>query len=201
MGRPKTIFKTKLRSFINFMSREIFNASIKNLKDKRLIFDFNFKDEIIRLKIDIDYDAIVGGIYNEGFDIWGSSSDEDIQMYVRIYSHNFKYTSYNEFNASIREFLRHELEHIAQYLEINGKPDIYESGPATLIEEYLIQTHEIDAFLFGLNYKRKYLKTNMKDEIQSLLMRYYRLTDNNIADKIENIWYKRLKIILPHLVD
>jgi hypothetical protein len=201
MGRPKTIFKTKLRSFINFMAREIFNASVKNLKDKRLIFDFNFKNEIIRLNISIDYDAIVGGIYTEGFDIWGSSSDEDIQMYVRIYSHNFKNTSYNEFNAYIREFLRHELEHIAQYLDINGKPNIYDSEPTSLIEEYLIQPHEIDAFLYGLNYKRKYLKTNIKDEIQSLLMRYYRLTDNNIADKIEKVWYKRLKEILPHLVD
>ena len=37
------------------MARESFNASIKNHKDKKLNFDFNFNNDIIRLKVDIKY--------------------------------------------------------------------------------------------------------------------------------------------------
>jgi hypothetical protein len=195
MGRPKTIFKTKLRSFINFMSREIFNA-VKLNKTKTLLFEFNFNDTVIELKV-----AIKRVDIDTEFDIWGSSSDEDIDMNISISTKTFNKSNYNQFNAELREFLRHEMEHIGQYHEISGKEDIYGYPAATTELDYFTLPYEIDAFLFGLNYKRKYLKTNMKDEIQSLLMRYYRLTDNNIADKIENIWYKRLQIILPHLVD
>jgi len=195
MGRPKTIFKTKLRSFINFMSREIFNA-VKLNKAKTLLFEFNFNDTVIELKV-----AIKRVDIDTEFDIWGSSSDEDIDMNISISTKTFNKSNYNQFNAELREFLRHEMEHIGQYHEISGKEDIYGYPAATTELDYFTLPYEIDAFLFGLNYKRKYLKTNMKDEIQSLLMRYYRLTDNNIADKIKNIWYKRLQIILPHLVD
>ena len=55
MGKPKIIYKDKSRSFVNFMARESFNASIKNHKDKKLNFDFNFNNDIIRLKVDIKY--------------------------------------------------------------------------------------------------------------------------------------------------
>jgi hypothetical protein len=177
------------------MSREIFNA-VKLNKTKTLLFEFNFNDTVIELKV-----AIKRVDIDTEFDIWGSSSDEDIDMNISISTKTFNKSNYNQFNAELREFLRHEMEHIGQYHEISGKEDIYGYPAATTELDYFTLPYEIDAFLFGLNYKRKYLKTNMKDEIQSLLMRYYRLTDNNIADKIENIWYKRLQIILPHLVD
>lgn len=196
MGRPKIIYKNKLRSFINFMAREIFNSAIKGLRDKRLAYDFNFTEDVVRLKVDIDYYPSVGGLRN-GFDIHGSSSDEDIQVYITIYSHNFKNTSYNEFNAEIREFLRHELEHIGQYLEVPGKAEIYGLGPSNNIIEYLTQPYETDAFLYGLNYKRKYLKTDILDEIDILLRDYYKVT--NIW-AVKKIWIERLKIILPHTI-
>lgn len=198
MGSPVMIYKTKASSFINFIAREIFMTSIKKNKSKRLNFDFNFKNEIISLNTRIHYDKVVNGVYKDGFDIYGSSSEEDIEMYISIHSLDFKKDSYNEFNSSIREFLRHELEHIAQYLNVNGKPSIYDSYPTSLVDDYLTQPFEIDAFLYGLNYKRKYLKTNILDEIDNLLNSYYKIEDNITFEKIKTIWIERLKIILPH---
>lgn len=176
------------------MSREIFNAAKLN-KTKTLLFEFNYNDTVIELKI-----AIKRVDTDIEFDIWGSSSDEDIDMNISISTKTFNKSNYNQFNAEIREFLRHEMEHISQYLEINGKPGIYDSAPTTLIDEYLIQLHEIDAFLYGLNYKRKYLKTSIENEIHTLLNDYYKVNNKSIQ-KIKDVWNARLKIILPHLVD
>ena len=54
MGKPKIIYKDKSRSFVNFMARESFNASIKNHKDKKLNFDKinEISNEIIKERID-----------------------------------------------------------------------------------------------------------------------------------------------------
>jgi hypothetical protein len=200
MVRPKTIYKRKARSFINFISSNIFLNSIKGLKDRTLLFDFNYDNEIIRLKVSIQYFPIVEGIFHNGFDINGSSCDEDINMNICIYSHNFKNTSYNQYNAEIREFLRHEIEHLAQYHYVSKKPTIYGFSKAEgTLEDYLTQKYEIDAFLYGLNYKRKYLKTDIISEIDYTLKHYYSL-DVDLFDTVKEVWIKRLKEILPHTI-
>ena len=191
MGRAKIIYKRKLRSFINFMSREIFNA-VKLNKTKTLLFEFNYNDEVIELKVAIKRVGI-----DIAFDIWGSSSDEDIDMNISISTKLFSSKDYNQFNAEVREFLRHEMEHIGQYHEISGKEDIYGYTAATTELDYFTVPYEIDAFLHGLNYKRKYLKTNIIDEINDLLRNYYYVNDPVILDA----WINRLKIILPHTLN
>jgi len=191
MGRAKIIYKRKLRSFINFMSHEIFNA-VKLNKKKTLSFEFNYNDEVIELKVAIKRVGI-----DIAFDIWGSSSDEDINMNISISTKLFSSKDYNQFNAEIREFLRHEMEHIGQYHEISGKEDIYGYPAATTELDYFTVPYEIDAFLHGLNYKRKYLKTNIIDEINNLLKNYYYVNDPIILDA----WITRLKIILPHTLN
>ena len=191
MGKSKIIYKTKLRSFINFMSREIFNA-VKLNKTKTLSFEFNYNDEAIELKVAIKRVGI-----DIAFDIWGSSSDEDIDMNISVSTKLFSSKDYNQFNAEVREFLRHEMEHIGQYHEISGKEDIYGYPAATTELDYFTVPYEIDAFLHGLNYKRKYLKTNIIDEINDLLRNYYYVNDPVILDA----WINRLKIILPHTLN
>ena len=191
MGRAKIIYKRKLRSFINFMSREIFNA-VKLNKTKTLSFEFNYNDEVIELKVAIKRVGI-----DIAFDIWGSSSDEDIDMNISVSTKLFSSKDYNQFNAEVREFLRHEMEHIGQYHEISGKEDIYGYAAATTELDYFTVPYEIDAFLHGLNYKRKYLKTNIIDEINDLLRNYYYVNDPVILDA----WINRLKIILPHTLN
>jgi len=191
MGRSKIIYKTKLRSFINFMSREIFNA-VKLNKTKTLSFEFNYNDEVIELKVAIKRAGI-----DIAFDIWGSSSDEDIDMNISISTKLFSSKDYNQFNAEVREFLRHEMEHIGQYHEVHGKEDIYGYPAATTELDYFTVPYEIDAFLHGLNYKRKYLKTNIIDEINDLLRNYYYVNDPVILDA----WIARLNIILPHTLN
>lgn len=191
MGKSKIIYKRKLSSFINFMSREIFNA-VKLNKKKTLSFEFNYNDEVIELKVAIKRVGI-----DIAFDIWGSSSDEDIDMNISISTKLFSSKDYNQFNAEIREFLRHEMEHIGQYHEISGKEDIYNYPAATTELDYFTVPYEIDAFLHGLNYKRKYLKTNIIDEINDLLKNYYYVNDPIILDA----WITRLKIILPHTLN
>jgi hypothetical protein len=198
MGRTRIIYKKKLRSFINFMANETFLSATKNYKNKSLIFDFNFKNELIRLNVSIQHDLSVGGLSGNGFDISGSSSDEDIYMHILIYDRSFQKTSYNEFNAEVREFLRHEMEHIAQYHNCPGKAEIYGCPPSNNELEYFTQPSEIDAFLYGLNYKRKYLKTNIIHEINHLLHNYYRIRDLDMMIPIQNAWITRLKEILPH---
>ena len=64
--------------------------------------------------------------------------------------------------------------------------------------DYFTVPYEIDAFLHGLNYKRKYLKTNILDEINDLLRNYYYVRDHDIYVPILDAWITRLKIILPH---
>lgn len=191
MTKSKIIYKRKLSSFINFMSREIFNA-VKLNKTKTLSFEFNFNDEVIDLNISIKRVGI-----DIAFDIWGSSSDEDIDMNIYISTKIFNRSNYNQFNAEVREFLRHEMEHIGQYHEIPGKEDIYGYPAATTELDYFTVPYEIDAFLHGLNYKRKYLKTNIIDEINNLLRNYYYVNDPIILDA----WITRLKIILPHTLN
>lgn len=191
MGKSKIIYKRKLSSFINFMSREIFNA-VKLNKKKTLSFEFNYNDEVIELKVAIKRVGI-----DIAFDIWGSSSDEDIDMNISISTKFFSSKDYNQFNAEIREFLRHEMEHIGQYHEISGKEDIYGYPAATKELDYFTVPYEIDAFLYGLNYKRKYLKTNIINEINNLLKNYYYVNDPIILDA----WIARLNIILPHTLN
>ena len=58
--------------------------------------------------------------------------------------------------------------------------------------------YEIDAFLYGLNYKRKFLKTNIIDEITYLLRHHYYIRDLDTFIPIQNAWINRLRIILPH---
>jgi len=173
------------------MSHEIFNA-VKLNKKKTLSFEFNYNDEVIELKVAIKRVGI-----DIAFDIWGSSSDEDINMNISISTKLFSSKDYNQFNAEIREFLRHEMEHIGQYHEISGKEDIYGYPAATTELDYFTVPYEIDAFLHGLNYKRKYLKTNIIDEINNLLKNYYYVNDPIILDA----WITRLKIILPHTLN
>ena len=191
MGKSKIIYKTKLRSFINFMSREIFNA-VKLNKTKTLSFEFNYNDEVIELKVAIKRVGI-----DIAFDIWGSSSDEDIDMNIFISTKLFDKKNYNLLNAEIREFLRHEMEHIGQYHEVYGKEDIYGYPAATTEIDYFTVPYEIDAFLHGLNYKRKFLKTNIIDEINDLLRNYYYVNHPVILDA----WIARLNIILPHTLN
>jgi hypothetical protein len=97
MAKAKIIYKRKLRSFINFIATEIFRASTKNLQNKKLRFDFNYNDEIIKLIITIQHSLSVGGLAGTGFDINGSSSDEDITMDVYLFNRSFHKTSYNDF--------------------------------------------------------------------------------------------------------
>jgi hypothetical protein len=198
MAKAKIIYKRKLRSFINFIATEIFRASTKNLQNKKLRFDFNYNDEIIKLVITIQHSLSIGGLTGTGFDTSGSSSDEDITMDVYLFDRAFHKTSYNNFQASIREFLRHEIEHIGQYHSISGKTEIYGYPASTTPLEYLTQPYEIDAFLQGLNYRRKYLKTNINDEIDYLIKNYYNIQDDNIFNIIKEKWTARLKEILPH---
>ena len=198
MGRPIIIYKKKLRSFINFIATEIFRASIKNYQNKSLTFEFNYIDEIVQLNISIQHDLSVGGLNGNGFDINGSSSDEDITMDIYLYDRSFQKTSYNDFHAATREFLRHEIEHIGQYHEIFGKAEIYGHPSSTNELEYFTQPYEIDAFLHGLNYRRKYLKTNIQYEIEYLLQDYYNIRDENTFCLIKESWINRLKEILPH---
>lgn len=198
MVKAKIIYKRKLRSFINFMATEIFRAAIKNRQNKKLFFNFNYNDEIIKLNITIQHNLNVVGLSDIGFDINGSSSDEDITMDVYLFDRAFHKTSYNDFQASIREFLRHEMEHIGQYHEVPGKIEIYGYPASTTPLEYFTQPYEIDAFLYGLNYRRKYLKTNINDEIDYLIKNYYNIQDANIFTIIKEKWILRLKEILPH---
>jgi len=198
MVKAKIIYKRKLRSFINFMATEIFRAAIKNGQTKKLFFNFNYNDEIIKLNITIQHNLNVGVLSDIGFDINGSSSDEDITMDVYLFDRTFHKTSYNDFQASIREFLRHEMEHIGQYHEVSGKTEIYGYAASTTPLEYFTQPYEIDAFLYGLNYRRKYLKTNINDEIDYLIKNYYNIQDANIFTIIKEKWILRLKEILPH---
>ena len=193
MGKPITIYKRRLRSFVNFMSREIFNSCKKN-KNIRLAFQFNFKDEIIDLLVSIKKEDL-----SISFDIHGSSSDEDIKMDVILSKHLFSKKEYNKLNAELREFLRHEMEHIAQYHD-SAKAEIYGYSASTNELEYFIQPFEIDAFLHGLNYKRKYLKTDMIVEIDNLLLDYYKLEDEDTVESIKAAWMNRLEEILPHTI-
>lgn len=195
MGKSKIIYKRKLSSFINFMSREIFNA-VKLNKKKTLSFEFNYNDEVIELKVAIKRVGI-----DIAFDIWGSSSDEDIDMNIFISTKLFNKKNYNLLNAEIREFLRHEMEHIGQYHEVHGKEDIYGYPAATTEIDYFTVPYEIDAFLHGLNYKRKFLKTNIIDEITHLLRHHYYISDLVTFLTIQNAWIARLNIILPHTLN
>jgi hypothetical protein len=90
------------------------------------------------------------------------------------------------------------MEHIGQYHEVPGKTEIYGYAASTTPLEYFTQPYEIDAFLYGLNYRRKYLKTNINDEIDYLIKNYYNIQDANIFTIIKEKWILRLKEILPH---
>jgi len=177
------------------MSREIFNA-VKLNKKKTLSLEFNYNDEVIELKVAIKRVGI-----DIAFDIWGSSSDEDIDMNIFISTKLFDKKNYNLLNAEIREFLRHEMEHIGQYHEVPGKEDIYGYPAATTEIDYFTVPYEIDAFLHGLNYKRKFLKTNIIDEINHLLKHHYYISDLGTFLTIQNAWIARLNIILPHTLN
>jgi hypothetical protein len=145
----------------------------------------------VEVDVDIKYVELPEGMNHSisgGADIGYDDEDEmilDIHLELLI-DPNDTPNSYSDIVATLKETLRHEMEHILQYINPNKEQrEEYETG-----FEYLTSTHEVPAFVQGLYKKAKTIKKPlilvMKDSLDEKVYDG-EITDEEINDVLE-VW-------------
>lgn len=163
------------------LSRGLFNVIKHNEKTFRATFEFPFyndnEKEHDSALILITAKIVYNKNYERGFEIEAfkeaeTKKGEDLWINFLI-TLNPKYfpMAYNDLNAEIKEILRHELEHVSQYVaSVSGKEELINvyKDPTTFAE-YLLLADEIVAFAKGFNTKAKTKRSTIRQEMENYL--------------------------------
>jgi len=98
------------------------------------------------------------------YSISGDAGEDDIQVKI-IYNPESFPESFNDLNAEIKETVRHELEHLAQY-NFPNKESFEKYKGNIPFYKYLTLTHETPAFVRGLNKRAKFKKISLRDAFE-----------------------------------
>jgi len=93
------------------------------------------------------------------YSIEGDAGEDDIQIKITYNPESFP-ESFNDLNAEIKETVRHELEHLAQY-NFPNKESFEKYKGKIPFYKYLILNHETPAFVRGLNKRAKFKKISL----------------------------------------
>jgi hypothetical protein len=155
----------------------------------------------------VDYDLTYNFIPNDedgfDYDVYGDTTEGDEDKLDELtlnieYNINSIPNLLNELIADVKNTLRHELEHIAQF-NIQGKVEPGEEEQEDLyIVDYLTSPDEVEAFVQGLYKQAKTQKLSLSQVIEDYL-------DQNIDDferkedydRVYNTWINWAKENLP----
>ncbi len=176
----KTLLNEGVGELVTDLSRRIVNY-IKSGKGNYYT-DRMIEGYLVEIDVEIKYVTLPSGINHSiggGADIGYDEEDEmilDIHLELLV-DPNETPNSYSDIVATLKETLRHETEHILQYINPNKEQrEEYEDGFG-----YLTSRHEVPAFVQGLYKKAKTIKKPlilvMKDDL------YEKVYDGVITDE------------------
>ena len=131
------------------------------------------------------------------FVVDGEADDDTMQVKI-IYNPNRFPEAYNDLNAEIRDTIRHELEHIAQFNFSKGvNPGGTPKKSTQTWYEYFTSDVEIPAFAQGLYKNAKFKKISFSKAVKNFLLNYIdTLTDEEEATIIKT-WTDYAKENIP----
>jgi len=186
-----------IESEVQFLSREIFELFKQNLGkpfEAGEIEGYIEGGEVV-----LEYEVTVEFIPNTdipGFSFDASADDEDIEIEITYNPGSFP-TEFNNFNAELKETLRHEIEHITQFgFELKGGFEQYK-GKIDFYK-YLQLTHEIPAFVRGLYKRAKVKKMSLVDTFDEFFEEYEESFNNpEEINQVRNVWLNWARLNLP----
>ena len=200
------INETQYRELINesdrFTPTELSRQIVKYIKLRKRNY---FTDRVIGgqevdIDVDIKYRKLPEGMNHSisgGADI-GYDEEDDMVLDINlelIIDPNETPNSYIDIIGTLKETLRHEIEHILQYINPNKEQsEDYEGG-----FEYLTSRHEVPAFVHGLYQKAKSQKkpliTVLKDDLTEKV--YDGVITEEEYSNVLDVWLRYAKRNLP----
>ncbi len=178
-------------------SRFIFNLFKSTLGEPYKSEDFEFEGNIEDIYYDLqlefipsDFDTLGPSPY-----IINAAGDEDSIEVVITYNPDSFPENYNKLNAEIKDALRHELEHVAQY---NFSKGVIPRDISDLpIFDYLTTDFEIPAHVQGLYKTAKTKKITLNQAIDDFLEERSEELSAKEEAQIKKIWLDWAKKNLP----
>ena len=141
----------------------------------------------------IEYDLIIEFVPEDSsklgglaYDIEAEAGDDVIQLSIEYDPKAFP-SQLNSFIAELKEVLRHELEHVAQY-NLIGKEE-YESRSNIPFYQYLLLNHEVPAFVRGLYQKAKTKRIPLSQAIDDFFDDYIdSFNSPGEIEKVRRVW-------------
>lgn len=130
------------------------------------------------------------------YSIEGDAGDEDIQVKITYNPSSFP-EEYNNLNAEIKETVRHELEHLAQY-NFPNKESIEKFRGKIPWVQYLTLNHEIPAFVRGLNKRAKFKKITLNDAFEEFFEDYIgNFKSDKDIEYVREVWVNFARENMP----
>jgi hypothetical protein len=185
-------------------------SMIKNT-DKYDTFDVMFKtvkdvDGVeVPLIISVDVSIIYNKKFKLDFDMYATSSDDDIKLELVINPNSLP-QSLSEIIATLKETIRHELEHVAQFNDLRPDSESFEKiikapgDPESKMAQYLLLKHEVPAFVRGLYKKAKTIKKPLDIVIDDFFKDYKSRLKKSDIPRIKKVWIQYAKQKLPKAI-
>ena len=130
------------------------------------------------------------------FKITGSTGPKDIEIVIQYQPKELTKEYYSELSAEIRNTVRHELEHLAQYRTDKGvKPRGNQDDLPDV--EYLTLDYEIPGHIQGLRTKAKAKKISLQQAIEDLFNSAEYDLDLDEEDFVRETWMNWLEKNMP----
>lgn len=192
----------KYDKFVTDLSREIIKR-LKTGKDKfsfkaeipKKVFSKNlYKKQYVKISVKRHY---VKDVDENDFAIKGDIFPDEIRLWIITAPKVDIKPMLSEIIFGLKETLRHEVEHLTQYWNVN-KPEI-ELDTELPEFEYHTAKHEVPAFVQGL-YKRAKMKKQPLDKViekyLELIVKGGALTKSQ-AKQVKELWFDYAKRNLP----
>lgn len=187
------------------LSRQIINAIKNGQTEGEIDFEFPATKPIsIDGLPDLEFTPELKLIYTinyrkrfkMNFDIYGQADDETIEL-VMVVNTNALPELYSEIVPTIKDAIRHEMEHVAQNLLDRPDSEKYESIPQDDFFAYLTAKHEVPAFVRGLYKQAKTRRVPLYQIIDKFLQDYAHRLKSGEQEKIKTIWTDYARKHLP----
>jgi hypothetical protein len=131
------------------------------------------------------------------FIVDGEADSDTMQVKIKYNPNSFP-EAYNDLNAEIRDTIRHELEHIAQFNFSKGvNPGGSPKKPTQTWFEYFTLPFEIPAFAQGLYKNAKFKKISFSKAVENFLLNYLDVLTDEEEMGVIKAWTDYAKENIP----
>jgi len=206
-GRYDQITTQSSRVLINMVKkgrkRGKFELVLNRLATMDILDDVTFKVPInVIVSFKIQYDETDPN----AFDVAGFADDDSIDLAITI---NPKYfpEAFSNLVPTIKEAMRHELEHVAQANGLRPSSEDFEDCNMNFVElkdpqhhlgRYFLLKHEVPAFVRGLYKAAKTRRETIDVTINHFLKDYAHRLKSGDQKRIRSVWFDYAKKNLPN---